>query len=60
LDQRLDADSGNSASLQVARGTVLRSLGRNDEARKAFADAILLPDRNLSRYLARVELSNLT
>ena len=45
----------NPGSLEVFRATILRALGREAEAQEAFTRAILLPDRHLSRYLARAE-----
>jgi tetratricopeptide (TPR) repeat protein len=45
----------NPGTLEMWRGTILRALGRADEAKEAFTRAILLPDRYLSRYMARTE-----
>jgi hypothetical protein len=52
-----DADN-DSPSIDVWRGIILRSLGRDADAREAFRDALLAPDRGLSRYLARTGLQS--
>jgi hypothetical protein len=55
--ERLESRVASAPS--VWRGTVLRSLGRPADARRAFQEALLAADRGLSRYVARTELAEL-
>jgi tetratricopeptide (TPR) repeat protein len=60
IEDRLRAmadDEERPGAWHVQRAMLLRALGRSDEARKAFAAAILSPERGITRYLSRVELS---
>jgi tetratricopeptide (TPR) repeat protein len=50
--------SSSPGTFQLARGLLLRALGRETEAARAFADVFKLPDRNLSYYLARSALAS--
>jgi len=45
-------------TVQLARGLLLRALGREAEAARALADVFKLPDRNLSYHFARSALSS--
>ena len=54
-------EAGTSSSLgtfQLALGLLLRALGREPEAVRAFTDVFKLPDRNLSYYYARSALAS--
>jgi hypothetical protein len=42
------------------RGLMLRALGRDEEARQRFKEALLLPDQLMSHYLSREALSDLS
>jgi hypothetical protein len=54
----LEAGTTSSpATFQLARGLLLRALGREPEAARAFADVFTLPDRNLSYSYARAALA---
>jgi fructose-1-phosphate kinase PfkB-like protein/predicted Zn-dependent protease len=51
----LDAGSANNVSaVRVARGGLLRALGKEDEAREQLTEALRAPDRQLSHHLARL------
>ena len=54
----LEAGTTSSpTTFQLARGLLLRALGREPEAARAFADVFTLPDRNLSYSYARAALA---
>jgi tetratricopeptide (TPR) repeat protein len=53
-------DEGASGPVDVWRGTILHSIGQTDDAGNAFREALLGPDRGLSRYLARVEQARMS
>jgi tetratricopeptide (TPR) repeat protein len=49
--------SSTPGGIRTAQGLLLTALGRPDEARQRFRDALLAPDRNLSHHLAREGLA---
>ena len=54
----LEAGTTSSpGTFQLARGLLLRALGREPEAARALADVFTLPDRNLSYWFARSALA---
>jgi hypothetical protein len=56
--QAIEAGTSSSpGALRLAAGLLLRALGREPEATRAFADVFKVPDRNLSYYFARAALS---
>ena len=50
--------SSSPGTFQLALGLLLRALGREPEAVRAFTDVFKLPDRNLSYYYARSALAS--
>lgn len=57
VTQAIEAGTSTSpASLRLAAGLLLRALGREAEATRAFADVFKVPDRNLAYYFARAAL----
>jgi tetratricopeptide (TPR) repeat protein len=48
--------SGSPGTLRLAEGLLLRALGRDADATRAFREVFKLPDRNLSYYFARAAL----
>jgi tetratricopeptide (TPR) repeat protein len=56
--QALEAGTSSSpGTLRLTAGLLLRALGREPEATRAFADVFKVPDRNLSYYFARAALT---
>ena len=56
--QAIEAGTSSSpGTLRLSAGLLLRALGREPEATRAFADVFKAPDRNLSYYFARAALS---
>jgi fructose-1-phosphate kinase PfkB-like protein/tetratricopeptide (TPR) repeat protein len=56
-DSQALIDSGNAnnvSAVRVARGLLLRALGKEDEAREQLTEALRAPDRQLSHHLARL------
>jgi Flp pilus assembly protein TadD len=51
-----ESGAGSSGLLTLARGRVLRALGREQQAIDEFRAVFLLPDRGLSHHLAREAL----
>jgi len=59
VSRTLEAGTSSSpGTLQLARGLLLRALGREPEAARAFTDVFKMPDRNLSYYYARAALAS--
>jgi tetratricopeptide (TPR) repeat protein len=52
----LESGSSPSGLVTLARGRLLRALGRKQEANEQFRAVFLLPDRGLSHHLAREAL----
>jgi hypothetical protein len=52
----IESGAGASGLVTLARGRVLRALGREKEAVEQFRAVFLLPDRGLSHHLARETL----
>jgi tetratricopeptide (TPR) repeat protein len=52
----LESGSNASGLIMLARGRLLRALGRKQEANDQFQAVLLLPDRGLSHHLAREAL----
>ena len=50
--------TSSPGTFQLARGLLLRALGREPEAVRAFAEVFTLPDRNLSYSYARSALAS--
>ncbi len=50
--------SGNRSLTHYTRGMLLAALGRDSEAAASFRQALQVPDRDLSPYLARIALAN--
>jgi hypothetical protein len=48
----------STGTFQLALGRLLRALGREPEAVRAFSDVFKLPDRNLSYYFARSAMAS--
>jgi hypothetical protein len=48
-----------SVSSLAGRGLLLHALGRDKEAADALREALLLPDRQFSHYIARTALAGL-
>ena len=56
--QAIEAGTSSSpGALRLTAGLLLRALGREPEATRAFTDVFKVPDRNLSYYFAMAALS---